>query len=252
MTSIDLTRVNRAILPFISIFLLFVFWQFTVMAFKLPNYILPTPIEIFGGIFDDWDKLGSNITVTLKNTLIGFLIGTVIGIALAMIMVLSEWAHDLIMPVAVAISSVPTAAFVPLALMWFGLGDDSKIAMAALAVSFVVLLNGVSGLQSSPKDQINLLRSFGASRLGVLRKLQFPAALPSIMTGMRIGLSRATITVIVTEMLGAYSGIGQTIYQATAIVDYVTVWGAVIVASTGSLILYGILATLDAKLIWWK
>ncbi|MBU2960264.1 ABC transporter permease [Citreicella sp. C3M06] len=247
-----MTYLNRALLPAVSIFLLFLIWQMMVMILDLPAYILPSPIEISGGIWDKSGMLGSNVTVTLKNTLIGFLIGSLIGLALALVMVLSDWAHDLIMPVAVAVSSVPTAAFVPLMLIWFGLGDESKVAMAALAVSFVVLLNAVSGLKSCPQGQINLLRSFGASRLHVLLKLQFPASLPSIMTGMRVGLSRATITVIVTEMLGAYSGIGQTIYQATAIVDYVTVWAAVIVASAGSLILYGILAGLDAKFIWWR
>lgn len=247
-----MTSINKAILPAISLFLLFFFWQIAVMFFDLPTYILPSPVEIAGGIWDDWNMLGNNISVTLKNTMIGFLIGCLIGLFLAVCMVLSSWVHDLVMPVAVAIASVPTAAFVPLMLMWFGLGDESKIAMAALAVSFVVLLNGVGGLQSCPKDQINLLRSFGASRFHILLKLQVPAAMPSIMTGMRVGLSRATITVIVTEMLGAYTGIGQTIYQATAVVDYVTVWAAVIVASAGSLILYGILAGLDARYVWWR
>ncbi|MBT9385067.1 ABC transporter permease [Pseudooceanicola sp. CBS1P-1] len=247
-----MTRFKKALMPAISVLLLFVVWQLAVLMFKLPTYILPGPVEIFGGIWDQSDKLGSNITVTLGNTLIGFVIGTAIGLGLAVVMVLSGWIYDFVMPVAVAISSVPTAAFVPLALIWFGMGDESKIAMAALAVSFAVLLNAVTGLQSSPRDQVNLLRSFGASRFKVLLKLQLPAAMPSIMTGMRVGLSRATITVIVTEMLGAYSGIGQVIYQATSVVDYVTVWAAVLVASAGSLVLYGLLAALDARLVWWR
>lgn len=247
-----MSRYNTVILPAIALVLLFVTWQLLVIALELPAYIMPTPTSIFGGIVDGWGNLGANIYVTLRNTLIGFLIGAAIGLVLAVVMVLSGWVHDLIMPVAVAISSVPTAAFVPLALIWFGMGDDSKIAMAALAVSFAVLLNAVSGLQSSPKEQVALLQSFGASRMTVLRKLQMPAAMPSIMTGLRVGLSRATITVIVTEMLGAYKGIGQVIYRATAVIDYVTVWGAVIVASAGSLILYGALAALDKKFIWWR
>jgi NitT/TauT family transport system permease protein len=76
--------------------------------------------------------------------------------------------------------------------------------------------------------------------------------MPQLVTGLRVGLARSTIAVIVTEMLGAYAGIGQIIYQSTAQIDYVTVWAAVFVASLGSLILYGLLVAIDQKLIWWK
>jgi len=247
-----MTRLKNAALPVFAIFLLLFLWQIVVTAFALPTWILPTPTQIFAGIVKDWSTLGSNLTVTLTNTLIGFAIGAAIGLVFAIAMKLSDWVNDILMPISVAISSVPHAAFVPLALIWFGLGAPSKIAMAALAVSFSVLLNAVSGLEACPPEQVALLRSFGAKRLRILWKLELPAALPSIMTGLRIGLSRATITVIVTEMLGAYAGIGQTIYQATSVVDYVTVWAAVFLASAGSLILYGILTAIDAKFVWWR
>ena len=121
-----------------------------------------------------------------------------------------------------------------------------------MAVSFAVLLNALAGLKSPEAESINLLRSFGAGRVGVLWRLQLPAAMPSLVTGLRVGIARSTIAVIVAEMLGAYSGIGQIIYQATAQVDYLTVWAAVFVASLSSLLLYGVLVAIDRKLVWWR
>ena len=85
----------------------------------------------------------------------------------------------------------------------------------------------------------------------MLWRLRLPAAMPALVTGLRIGLARSTIVVVVAEMLGAYTGIGQIIYQATAQVDYVTVWAAVLAASLSSLALYGALVVVDRKLVWW-
>jgi NitT/TauT family transport system permease protein len=128
----------------------------------------------------------------------------------------------------------------------------SKVAMAALAVSFAVLLNTLAGLKRPEAGAVDLLRSFGARPFGILWRLRLPASMPQLVTGLRVGLARSTIAVIVTEMLGAYAGIGHIIYQSTAQIDYVTVWAAVFVASLGSLILYGLLVAIDQKLIWWK
>jgi NitT/TauT family transport system permease protein len=99
---------------------------------------------------------------------------------------------------------------------------------------------------------VNLLRSFGAGHLSLLWRLQLPAAMPSIATGLRIGLARSTIAVIVAEMLGAYGGIGQIVYRATAEMDSQTVWSAILVSSLTSLALYGLLVLIDRRLIWWR
>ena len=174
------------------------------------------------------------------------------GRLVAVVLVLAPPLEVSLLPLLIAINSVPAVAFVPLALIWFGLGMASKVAMAALAVSFPVLLNMLAGLKRPSLEAINLMRSFGSSWLGILWRLRIPTAMPSLVIGLRVEIGRAAIAVIVAEMLGAYSGIGQTIYQATAQIDYLTVWAAVLVASAGSLLLYGVLVTVDRKLVWWR
>ncbi len=227
-------------------------WQVGTSLFAVPAYVLPTPSAIAMGAVDNLALLGSGLATTLTETLLGFAAGAVLGILTAILFVLMPPVGAVLMPVAVAVNAVPSVAFVPLALIWFGVGMASKVAMATLAVSFAVLINMLAGLRKPEDAAVDLLRSFGAGRLGVLWRLRLPAAMPSLVTGLRIGLARSTIAVIVAEMLGAYTGIGQIIYQATSQIDTVTVWAAVLVASLSSLVLYGLLVMVDRKLVWWN
>ena len=247
-----MTRRLAGFLPVaVTVVALLLVWQAATAVFGIPAYILPAPLDIATGAVDGMALLGDGLATTVTETLLGFAAGAAIGVALAVLFVLVPPLEAVLMPVAVAINAVPSVAFVPLALIWFGVGMASKIAMAALAVSFAVLINTLAGLLRPEAAAVNLLRSFGAGRIGVLWRLRLPAALPSLVTGLRVGLARSTIVVVVAEMLGAYTGIGQIIYQATAQVDSVTVWAAVFAASLSSLVLYGVLVAVDRKLVWW-
>ena len=227
-------------------------WQAATALFGVPTYVLPPPSAILGGTIDGAALLGGGLVTTLSETLLGFATGAAAGVLLALLFTVAPPVGAVLMPVAVAVNAVPSVAFVPLALIWFGVGMASKVAMAALAVSFAVLINMLAGLQKPEEAAVGLLRSFGAGRFGVLWRLRLPAAMPSLVTGLRIGLARSTIAVIVAEMLGAYTGIGQIIYQATSQLDSVTVWAAVLAASLSSLLLYGLLVAVDRKLVWWN
>lgn len=235
-----------------ALVLLLLLWQFGAALLDVPTYILPRPVEIVATIIAKAGLLGNGLTVTLLEAVGGFLVGAALGIVLAVLVILVPPLEVVLMPIAIVINAVPSVAFVPLVLLWFGLGMASKVAIGALAVVFVVLLNLLAGLRRPEADAIDLMRSFGAGRFGILRRLQWPAAMPGLVTGLRVGLARSTIAVIVAEIMGAYSGIGQIIYQATGQVDYLTVWAAVVVASLGSLALYGVLVAIDRKLVWWR
>lgn len=236
----------------LAVLSLFALWQGATWLFDVPAYILPKPLDIFAGALAKKALLGKALSITFAEALLGFLIGALIGLAVAVAMILLPLLERMLLPLFVALNSVPTVAFVPLALIWFGLGMGSKIAMAALAVSFAVLLNALDGLKRPEQASLDLLRSFGAGPFGILWRLRLPAAMPAIVTGLRIGLARSTITVIVTEMLGAYAGIGQVIYQSTSQINYINVWASVLVSSFGSLLLYGLLVAIDRKLVWWR
>lgn len=227
-------------------------WQAVVVLAQIPAFVLPSPSVIAMHVLGHGSQMLGDLGVTVGETVAGFALGALIGVVLAMVFMQMPAVEGLLLPVAVAVSMVPTVAFVPLALIWFGVGVSSKIAIAALAVSFPVLINMLTGLKRPEEAHVDLYRSFGASSLSVLWRLRIPAALPSLANGLKVGFARSTVVVIVTEMLGAYAGIGQTIYRATAQMDSTTVWAAVALSSVASLALYGVLGRGLKKFIWWN
>ncbi|MFT4270197.1 MAG: ABC transporter permease [Pantoea sp.] len=238
--------------PLFGVLSLILLWEGSIWLFHIPPFVLPSLHSIVLAVVSNGSSLWISMGWTLVEALSGFALGLLVGLSLAMLMTVFRPLEAILMPLAVAINSVPTVAWIPLALIWFGMGALSKVVLVILAVSFVILVNSLHGLKQADPQIINLMRSFGASRLTIMRKLQLPAALPNIVSGLRVGLVRSIIVAIVAEMLGAYQGIGWTIFQSTQQVDLLTVWAAVVVSSLVSIALYGLLAWLDTTFIWWK
>lgn len=246
------TTLSSLLPPLFGVLSLVLLWQGSIWLFDIKPFVLPSLHAIFGAVIDSNSTLWLAMGWTLMEALIGFACGLITGLLLAMLMTVCRPLEAILMPLAVAINSVPTVAYIPLALIWFGMGMTSKIVMVVLGVNFVILVNSLHGLKQADPQMVNLMRSFGASRLAIMAKLQLPAALPSIVSGLRVGIVRSIIIAIVAEMLGAYQGIGWIIFQSTQQVDFLTVWAAVVVSSLVSIALYALLAWLDTKLIWWK
>ena len=182
----------------------------------------------------------------------GFALGGAIGVLLAILFVLLPVLKRAALPVLVAINAVPVVAYAPLTLLWFGMGPVGKVAMVAFVVGFTVFLHALDGLERVDPAAVNLLRSFGAGRLGVLWRLRLPAALPQIATGLRVSTVRSMIVAIVTEMLGAQLGLGWTIYQAVVQIDFLLVWAAIFVASAISLAFFGVVSLAERRLVFWR
>lgn len=232
--------------------LLVVLWEGAVRLFQLPAYVLPGVSDILKSVVDQQSTLIDAAVITFTEALGGYVIGSIAGVLLAVLLTLQPTLKRWCLPAAIAINSVPVVAYAPLILLWCGMGMESKIVMASLAVGFTVFLSAMTGLdQASPKS-IDLLRSFGASPLALIWRLRLPAALPLIASAMRVSTTRSMIVAIVTEMLGAYGGLGWVIYQAVLQIDFVQVWSAIFVASAVSLAFFGIVSAAERKVIFWK
>lgn len=243
----------KSALPVISAsIVLLLLWQAIVVLFEVPRYIIPAPLDIMVSVYENGPILRSAALVTVSEAVGGFAIGAILGVAIAILMIIVPPLEASLLPLAFAVNAVPIIAFVPLALVLFGLGMASKVVIAALAVVFVVMLNMLAGLKRPDPAAFDLMRSFGAGRLDMLWRLQLPASMPFLVTGLRVGISRSTIAVIVAEMIGAYTGLGQIIYRSTIQSDNLLVWSAVLVATAVSLIIYLVLVVFDERLVWWK
>jgi NitT/TauT family transport system permease protein len=249
MTAQRSLPVQRGIL---GALLLIVLWEGVARGFHLPAYVLPAMSDVLLGVWSKRTMLAEAASYTLSEALLGYVLGAVIGIGLAVVLSLIPRVRGFVLAAVMAVNSVPVVAYSPLILLWFGIGLTSKVVMVALAVSFTLFLSTLAGLDRVDRRSVDLMRSFGAGRLTLLWRLRLPTALPLIMAGLRVSTVRSIIVAIVTEMLGAYSGLGWVIYQAVLQIDFVQVWSAIVVASAASLLFFGLVGLAERRLLFWK
>lgn len=178
-------------------------WQLTVGELEIPARYLPSPSVILSVIADRPAAFGGAMAITLFEAVIGIVAGTVVGILSGMIFFRSRLLERMFFPYFVASQAVPIIAFGALVVMWFGNGIASKAFVALYLTFFPVAVNTLRGLRSVDPHQVDLLRTFGATPAVIFRKLQFPGALPSIFTAVRLGASLGLIGAIVGEWFGA-------------------------------------------------
>ena len=226
-------------------------WEGLARGLHLPSYILPAVSDILAGVWSKRALLGEAAGYTLLEALVGYSLGCLIGIGLAVSITMLPVLRAVVLPAATAINSVPVVGYSPLILLWFGIGVASKIVMVAMAVSFTVFLSTLAGLDRVDRRAVDLMRSFGAGRLSILWRLRLPTALPLLLAGMRVSTVRSVIVAIITEMLGAYGGLGWVIYQAVLQIDFVQVWSAIFVASAASLTFFGLIGFFERRILFW-
>lgn len=185
-------------------------WDVTVRWLAVDPRIVPSPVEVLetlwalfleGGLLDATG-------VTLVETLGGFVIGSVTGIALAVL--LSECAplRLLLRPYIVALQAVPKVAVAPLFLIWFGFGIESKVALVISIMFFPVLVNTLAGLDGAPEDQLELMRALRATRWQTLRRVKAYVALPYVFASFEVCLVLSLTAAVVAEMLGSGTTVG--------------------------------------------
>jgi len=227
-------------------------WELAVRLLHLRPFVLPPPSGILLAAFQHRVALAVAARTTLGEAVGGFALGSLIGVGLAALLVMMPPLRRICVPLLVAVNSVPVVAYAPLALLWFGIGMASKLVMVTFVVGFTVFLNALAGLERVDPASIGLLRSFGASPLVVLLRLRLPSALPAIAAGMRVSTVRSMIVAIVTEMLGAYDGLGWVIFQAVLQIDFFQVWSAILVASAASLAFFALVGAAERRVVFWR
>ena len=232
---------------------LLIWWLVTRIA-GLPAFILPSPLQVvirFGKALADGSLL-SNTLVTLMEVLLGLLAGTVTAVVLGYFIAKSRLFERLVAPYLVATQAIPIVAIAPLLVIWFGPGIFSKVLICALIVFFPVLVNTVVGVRAVPKPLHDLMGSLYATPSQTLRYLELPAALPILLGGLRIGATLSVIGAVVGELVGSDQGLGFLVNVARGQYDTALVFVAVFTLILLALVLYGIVAFAESKLLIWQ
>lgn len=188
---------KRFIYQIITFSVLLLLWHFAAQHYN-NQLVLPTPWETFKSFFfavQDVEVL-KNLMITLKRVVTGLGIALAIGLTLGFAMGYSTLVSKLVDPVIGPLRQVPIMAWVPLTIVWFGLGDGPTLFLIAMVAIFPILLNTMAGVQSVPKNYYQAARSLGAGRVIIFFRITLPSALPEMITGLRIGLSAGWMSVI--------------------------------------------------------
>ncbi len=213
-----------------TLVVLVLLWQAGASAGMIPTLFLPAPFAIGRAL---WflaisGEMWKQVSASLYRLAIGWTLGTVAGIALGLAVGLTTLARSPGMAVVSALFPIPKIALVPLFIIWFGIGEGSKIATLAFGVFFPTVISTAAGVDGVPRNLIRMAQSFGLSRMAVLRAVVLPGALPAILSGFRITLSIAIVLLVAAEMIGAQRGIGAFVLQAGNLYDLDNLLGGIV------------------------
>ncbi len=235
-------RIVPALIPFIVITLAL---EILVREGVLKSYLVPPPSAVLLAIVHDWKELIAALGKTSAGAVIGFVMSAVIGIAIAVFLSSSRAIQKAFYPYTVFFQTVPIVAIAPLLVIWFGYGLRTVVASAFVVSIFPVIANTLNGILSTDPALRDLFKLYGASTLITLFKLRFPAALPQILTGLRVSAGLAVIGAIVGEFIGG-QGLGSVVDVARTQQRTDKVFAAVLLASALGLGLFGAINLISA------
>jgi len=189
---------------------LLISWQLVVNAGVYTRGQLPAPVDVYRAAeqLAAFDQLWIHVEVSLDRVLRGFAFGSGVAIGIGLLVGLSPLVGLLIDPTIQAFRAIPSLAWVPLFVLWMGIGEEPKITLIALGVFFPVYANLVSGIRQIDRKMIEAASAYGYHRFSMAWEVTLPAALPSLMTGLRLGLAQGWLFLVAAELIGASQGLG--------------------------------------------
>jgi len=242
---------QRAIYPVIGLIAILVVWQGYVHFSGISRIVLPSPFDIVKVSVQRYDLLLSETWPTVVETVLGFALALVIGIPLAVCVANSRLLNLALYPILVATQSVPKVAIAPIILVWFGLGMQSKLAIAFLVAFFPVVVDTATGLRATPTGLLELARSLRASHWQVFARVQMPAALPFIFAGAKVAITLAVIGAVIGEFVGSVNGLGNLLLTANSQMDGPLAWAALIWLSALGILMFAAVALAERLAMPW-
>jgi NitT/TauT family transport system permease protein len=247
----DLAR-NPAVqilLPVVFAAAVLLLWEWFVLAYAVPEVILPAPSAIYRRILTAWPFLIQHAVPTGTEAALGFLLATILGISLAVLLAYSKWAYAALYPNVVFFQLIPKIALAPLFIVWLGIGSESRLAFSMFIAFFPVVIATLTGLNATPPDMLRLCQALTARSWQVFLSVRFPYALPHIFSGLKIAVTFAIIGVIVGEFITAQAGLGYLILFASSQAETALILASIAMLCVVGLVLYGVVAGLEKVIL---
>lgn len=226
-------------------------WQLYASVSGISDSSLPKPTQVADSLWTQRDLLATNAWVTIQEILLGYLAAIALGVGLAVAICSSRMVERAVYPWLVVSQMVPIPAIAPIIVIWTGFDMRPKIIVIMLVSFFPIAVNTIDGLKATDPDLMNLMRTMGAKRWRRFRTAQFPAALPFIFSGLKVGAALSVIGAVFAEWVGSSEGLGYlilTLNNQTATAD---MFATIIVLAAIGIGLFAIVSVLERMLLPW-
>jgi putative hydroxymethylpyrimidine transport system permease protein len=226
-------------------------WELYVDLGGADPLVLPPPHDVARALYDDRSLLWSNFLVTAEEVLLGIVVAAVAALALAIAIHFSATLRRAVYPLLVGSQAVPIPVFAFVLVLWLGFGLAPKLLVVALVTFFPIVVTTLAGLARVDPDLLKLMRTFDAPRLRTFRHVEFPSALPGVMTGAKIAVAVAVIGAVFAELAGSNSGLGYIYQQSQNQLLMPRAYATVFVLSAFAILLFALLSLAERVALPW-
>jgi putative hydroxymethylpyrimidine transport system permease protein len=245
-------RARRSLVPAALLLVAVVgVWEAVTRLADVPDYLLPAPDAVGRTLWTDRDLLASASWVTAQEMLVGYVIAVAAAVAIAVTLHAFTAVRRAAYPLLIGSQTVPTVVVAPILAIALGYGMAPKLVVVALVCFFPVVVNTVDGLRGVDPELLRLMRTLDATRWATFRRVEFPAALPSLFSGARVAATFAAIGAVFGEWAGSTNGLGYVMIQATPQLETALVFAAIVILTVVSVALFGVVHMLQRVCAPW-
>jgi len=243
---------KKSWLPILTFLFLIFVWEWSVKRLGIEKWLLPTPSDIFSELLTGWSTVSEHILPTITLSISGFLIGSTIGIFIAIVLHLIPLFRQAFYPLLIISQNIPIIVLAPLLVIWFGFGMMPKIIVISLVCFFPITIASLDGFRQTNRDFIHYMLMAGASKRQIFWKLEWPHSLPSLFSGLKISATYSVMGAVISEWLGASKGLG--VYMTLSSSSFRTdrVFVAILLVIFLSLIFFALIVLIEKLVVNWK
>ncbi|WP_375490001.1 ABC transporter permease [uncultured Jatrophihabitans sp.] len=229
-------------------------WEIVALAGVEPKIVLPGPLDVLRALRDvlTSDTIGVDLRTSGEELLSGLLLGVVVGLPIGLLVGWYRYVSYVLNPFINFLYATPRIALTPLLIIWFGIGNTSKVAIVFLMAVFPIIINTAAGVQSIDESVRKVARCYGASDLQTFRTVALPGTVPFIISGLRLAVGQALIGVFVSELSGAQHGVGLLMNTAGQQFQTSVVFAGLIIFAVTGVVLTGILRRIERHFAAWR
>lgn len=248
MNTRKILEANAASILFVLTLLI---WQAICSGFNVSEFIFPSPIQIANNLWEFKQEILKHAWSTLWTTMIGFLISIVVGVVLGLIIGSSKMAYKAVYPLMTGFNALPKAAFVPILVVWFGIGAGPAILTAFLISFFPIMVNISTGLATLEPELEDVLRVLGAKKLDILLKVGLPRCLPYFYASLKVAITLAFVGTTVSEMNASNQGIGYLLVSAGSAMRMPLAFAGLVVIGAMAMLMYEFFSVIEKRTTAW-